>query len=321
MDKITGYKGFDKDLKCRGYQYKTGEDYKEEGEIVSRFHGFHFVNSPLRAFALYPPCDSRYCKVEGYGEIDFDGEFYAASQIHIGDEIGLIDIAENLEFTMFPGKAELSHSVHTSGNSSITGLSSDSSYISVSADDSCGVTTGKRSAVRSDGFHNVSICAGEKSCSINTGNESIAMGTGDFSSACNLGYHSISAVTGNYSVAVGKDDESLAASMGINSASVSTGQWSISVSQGMASASLATGDFSISLCTGMESSAKVEGKESIAIAIGFRSKAAGTLGSWLVLTEEDSDGKLLVKAVKVDGEKIKENTYYMSKNEKFIETE
>lgn len=63
--------------------------------------------------------------------------------------------------------------------------------------------------------------------------------------------------------------------------------------------------------TGNCSAATVEGKESIAIVTGNGSKASGKRGCWLVLTERDKENHVLgVQAVKVDGETIKEDTFY-----------
>lgn len=73
--------------------------------------------------------------------------------------------------------------------------------------------------------------------------------------------------------------------------------------------------------TGNYSTAKVEGKESIAIVTGKDSKACGALGCWLVLTERDERNVIIeVKAVRVDGEKIKSNTWYKLENGQIIET-
>ena len=87
-----------------------------------------------------------------------------------------------------------------------------------------------------------------------------------------------------------------------------------------------TGEYSAATNTGYCSAAKVEGKESIAIVTGRDSKACGAFGCWLVLTERGEwNGETYpikeVKAVRVDGEKIKENTWYKLKNGQIIETE
>lgn len=72
-----------------------------------------------------------------------------------------------------------------------------------------------------------------------------------------------------------------------------------------------TGYHSVATNTGYHSAATVEGKESIAIVTGNGSKASGKRGCWLVLTERDKGNHVLgVQAVKVDGETIKEDTFY-----------
>lgn len=77
--------------------------------------------------------------------------------------------------------------------------------------------------------------------------------------------------------------------------------------------------------TGNCSAATVEGKESIAIATGYESKAKGFLGCFLVLAEwriiNEEYHIVDVKAVKVDGEKIKSDTFYILKNGEFLEIE
>ena len=83
-----------------------------------------------------------------------------------------------------------------------------------------------------------------------------------------------------------------------------------------------TGYYSAATNTGNRSVAKVEGKESIAIVTGRDSKASGALGCWLVLAERNAcDVIIEVKAVRVDGEKIKPNTWYKLENGQIIETE
>ena len=60
---MKGYKGFNKDLKCRDKQYEIGQIYGEEAaNLCSR--GLHFVEYPLDTFGYYPPADSRFAEVE-----------------------------------------------------------------------------------------------------------------------------------------------------------------------------------------------------------------------------------------------------------------
>ncbi len=61
---IKAYKGFDKDLKCRGFQYEIGKEYREENADLCH-RGFHACENPLDTFGYYAPgAGSRYCEVE-----------------------------------------------------------------------------------------------------------------------------------------------------------------------------------------------------------------------------------------------------------------
>ena len=98
MSKIKGFKGFDKGLKCRGYQYKENADFEEEGEISCCNNGFHFCENPLDVLGYYGPASSRYCEVEGSGQVDKnsgDDSKVAVSKLHVGVEIGLSGLSFN----------------------------------------------------------------------------------------------------------------------------------------------------------------------------------------------------------------------------------
>lgn len=84
----------------------------------------------------------------------------------------------------------------------------------------------------------------------------------------------------------------------------------------------ASGDCSTGAASGWGSTAEISGKDSIAVANGYKSKARWAIGCYIVLTEYDDSGNmLLAKMAKVDGSVIKENTWYTLKNGEFVEAE
>jgi hypothetical protein len=89
MSKTIAYKGFDKNLKCRDFQYEVGKEY-ETDKAEPCESGFHACESPLSVWDYYPPCDeNRFCEVEQSGEIKEDGKKSASTKIKIGAEIGI----------------------------------------------------------------------------------------------------------------------------------------------------------------------------------------------------------------------------------------
>lgn len=69
---MLGYKGFNKGLKCLGYQFKMGLNITEKAKAVA--YGFHYAEDPLDCLSYYPDIDrSEYYIVDGAGDIDEDG--------------------------------------------------------------------------------------------------------------------------------------------------------------------------------------------------------------------------------------------------------
>ena len=285
---IKSYKGFDKDLKCKGFQYELGKDYELEGDIKVCNRGFHACENPIDVLKYYPPTNengdlNRYCEVEQSGNTSNSNEDtkIASSKLHIGVEIGLNGLIKaGVKFIL--DKVDWKNPKNTN--------------------------TGNYSAATNTGNY---------SAATNTGNHSAATNTGDCSAATNTGDCSAATNTGDYSAATNMGDYSAATNTGFRSAATNTGDYSAATNTGNYSAATNTGDCS---------AASVYGKESIAIITGKDGKAKGALGCWLVLTERDKwNGETFpikeVKAVKVDGETIKADVWYRLIDGKIIEVD
>lgn len=95
-DKIIAYKGFNKDLTCRNFQYEVGKEYKHKGPVHACRAGFHACENPLDCFAYYVPGQSVYHAVELSGKTDRDSDDskIAASKIHIGAQLDIAGICK-----------------------------------------------------------------------------------------------------------------------------------------------------------------------------------------------------------------------------------
>ena len=92
--KIIAYKGFDKNLKCREFQYEVGKEYEMDGDIKCCERGFHACESPLEVFDYYDMLNSRFAEVEHSGEIDKEENTtkVCSSKIKVKTELKLADI-------------------------------------------------------------------------------------------------------------------------------------------------------------------------------------------------------------------------------------
>ena len=93
-------------------------------------------------------------------------------------------------------------------------------------------------------------------------------------------------------------------------------------SSGYSNTAGTSGYYSTAASTGSHCRAKVEGDSSIAVANGYKSKAKGSVGCYLVLTEYDNNGNFFCADLKlVDGISIKADTWYMLKDGLVVESE
>ena len=88
---IIAYKGFDKDMKCRGFQYAEGETYHEDkAELCNS--GFHACTMPLDVIGYYPPGNGSIYRMVELDEVcdeKSNDSKICAKTIKIGAEIGI----------------------------------------------------------------------------------------------------------------------------------------------------------------------------------------------------------------------------------------
>lgn len=155
---IKSYKGFDKDLKCRGFQFEVGGEYEVEGEVKACENGFHACEVPLDVLKHYPPAGSRFCEVEQSGELSRDGgdSKVASKKIKIGAEIGIPGLVKaqiewvkkTIGFDESIKRAQDSHDDHATGDYGAASATGYQGAASATGRDSVALAAGKDGRVK-----------------------------------------------------------------------------------------------------------------------------------------------------------------------------
>ena len=278
---MRAFKGFNKDLTCRGYQYEEGKEFHtERAECCDT--GFHACEYPLDCFGYYDPAHSVFHEVELSGEMDKSGDNtkVCATDIKIGARLsiaGLVKMA--IDFTMSKVNKEAG----------------------------------------SDERHGFASATGDYGASSATGNCGASSATGDYGASSATGDCGASSATG---------DCGASSATGYKGASSATGNCGASSATGDCGASSATGNCGASSATGYKGASSVSDPTGVAVAWGHEARAKGCKGAHLILSDwkyvgaRYSDGEYMdpydkesweltgAKMVVVDGENIKEDTYY-----------
>lgn len=302
---ITAYKGFDKNLKCRDFQYEVGKTYTHKGKVKIGESGFHAWENPLNVLGFYSPTD-RFAIVKCAGEISKarSGTRFSCGKLTVETEIGVHKLtAEAVEWLLPRLAWENKREANT--ERAVACITGDHSAASSTKDQSVSSTTGD---------YSVSISTGTVSVSSSTGDYSVASSTGSQAVACNTGARSVACSTGNLSLAYSK---------GFESVSSSTGNHSVSISAGAYSAARSIGNYSVSLDTGRHATAEVSGVHSVACAFGYSSKVKAAEGSAIVCVYRGKCGELIhIRAAKVGEHGIKPDTWYtLNEHGDFVECE
>ncbi|CAM0647146.1 DUF7666 domain-containing protein [Acinetobacter baumannii] len=303
VETITSYKGFDKNLQCRGFQYEIGKTFKHKGKVKACGSGFHACEYPLDVFGYYAPGElNRFAVVEQSGDLSRgnDDTKVASKSITIKAEVDIPFLVKAaIEYTTSrcePIKED-----------SPAFTDKDHGQAVATGDNSASSATGDNSASSATGYNSASSATGDNSASLTTGHYSASSATGDNSASSATGYKSASSATGDNSASSATGDNSASSATGDNSASSATGNWA---------ASLTTGHYSESQIKDQK-----DDQYGVAISIGYEGKAKASEGSAIVLTHRNSDGEILhIRASKVGENGVKADTWYqLDANGQFVE--
>ena len=339
--KIITYKGFDKNLKCRGLQYEVGKEYEMDGDIKCRERGFHACESPLEVFDHYDMLNSRFAKVEQSGEIDKEENTtkVCSSKIKVKAELKLADIidlgVEWIKDVTSPSKLKKETDLNDNGNNSAKiGSSGDYAQIGSSGDSAKIGSSGDSAKIGSSGDYaqiGISGCSAKIGIS---GDYAKIGSSGDYAKIGSSGYSAKIGSSGD-SAKIGSSGDSAKigssgdyAQIGISGdyAQIgSSGDYAqIGISGDYAQIG-SSGDYAQIGSSGDYAKIESTGKHSVVMAAGNNSMAKTKIGSWITLAEWDYINgvytPICVKTEKVDGERIKSDTFYKLVNGEFKEVD
>ncbi len=201
---IVTFKGFNKDLTCRDFQFAIGETFHHDGKVEACGSGFHACECPFDVFRYYPPAESRYAETISFGVTDHEerGDTKIASaSITIKAELTLPQfIQRGIEWIWSKIDKSLEQQIMTGNRSAATNTGNQSAATNTGYQ-SAATNTGDQSAATNTGYRSAATNTGDWSAATNTGNQSAATNTGDWSAATNTGDWSAAEVSGSQSVA------------------------------------------------------------------------------------------------------------------------
>ena len=317
---MKAYKGFNKDMTCRNFQYEEGKIYEtDKAELCSS--GFHACENPLDCFNYYAPGQSVYheVEIEDNGQRNTYDTKVVGKKIKIGAQLSIPMICK-LHFEYVTSKCDPAKSnvagdkqAASAGN---RGSASAGNRGSASAGNRGSASAGNRGSASAGEYGSAS--AGNRGSASAGEYGSASAGYAGSASAGYAGSASAgeygSASAGEYgSASAGNRGSASAGNRGSASAgyagSASAGEYG-SASAGEYGSAISRGSVSV-------------GKNGAALVRGNNVKAKGDIGSILVLCEEKNNNYDIkdYKVIVIDGKDYKANTYYTIKDGNVVEAE
>nr|DAZ70969.1 MAG TPA: hypothetical protein [Caudoviricetes sp.] len=185
---IIAYKGFDKDMKCQGFQFAEGETYHEDKAELCK-NGFHACTMPLDVLRYYPPGDGSIYRMVELDEVcdeKSNDSKICAKTIKIGAEIGIpglvkaqIEWVKNtIGFGEKIKKAKESPDKYATGDRGAASATGTRGAASATGYQGAASATGTRGAASATGYRGAASATGYRGAASATGEASVAMASG-----------------------------------------------------------------------------------------------------------------------------------------------
>ena len=322
---IKGYKAFGKGLICNpdgvAKQYKEYTTFEEDGDVnlgPCRKGVMHFCEDPFDVLRAYPLVNSdgeitEFAEVEAVGDVRNYERQSITNKLHIGAKLNLKGFVKAcVDFTIEKTKFETdkdSDSDISSGDYAKIGSSGDYAKIGSSGDCAQIGSSGDCAQIGSSGDY----------AQIGSSGDSAQIGSSGYSAKIGSSGDSAQIGSSGYSAKIGSSgDYAQIGSSGYCAQIGSSGDCAQIGSSGDSAQIGSSGDYAKIGSSGDCAKITSEGKNSVVMAAGFDSMAKAKIGSWITLAEwvrVNDDDKTIwkpkcVKTEYVDGEKIKEDTFY-----------
>ena len=307
-DTTKGYKAFSKGLKCINKQYAENTVFEEDTAVPCEC-GMHYVINPLDALKYYPLIDDKgditeFAEVEALDEpVTNNGEKYCTTRLRIGAKLSFNDFV----------KAAVNFILKKESKAAITNnharMVNSGDYAQMSS-------SGNSAQMTSSGYDAQMSSSGNSAQMTSSGHYAQMVSSGDCARMTSGGHYAQMASRGDCARMASSGHYAQIASSGNSAQMTSSGDCAQMVSSGYNARMASSGD-----CVQMVSS----GVDAIVCGTGINCMAKAKKGSWITLAEwgwNDAKGAnipICVKTVQVDGETIKEDTFYTLKNGEFVE--
>ena len=313
------YKAFNPDFTCKGKQYEENTTYEENGNEICEAGVMHYCENPFDVLDYYPLVNengeiSEFAEVEPLGKVFKRENKCATNKLHIKAKLGLKGfIKACIDFTL---EKTIEDSIENDNGNNSVQIGSSGDYAQIGS-------SGYSAQIGSSGY-SVQIGSSGNYAKIGSSGNSVQIGSSGYSAQIGSSGNYAKIGSSGYSAQIGSSGNYAKIGSSGNYAKIGSSGNSVQIGSSGYSAQIGS--------SGNYAQITSKGKHSVVMAAGYQSRAKAKKGSWITLAEwvrtddEDEKGFCIwipkcVKTEYVDGERIKEDTFYKLVDGEFKEVE